>query len=132
MLFLWLSLSDLTTFFNPKFIIRPNGTHMPLGASKLIENWPSTAPFSTIDSFWSDLLCIFLHRTSLRPSQFYPTTLTVSIVSSDIKIDLVPSLTGCILNPTAYKRSVLKIRIFGYLQEEKGHHLFICLLVNTQ
>ena len=78
------------------------------------------------------ICCVYylLHKTYFRPMHLYPTTLTVSTVPSDTTIDLI--IPWICWNPysTASKRSVLDIRSFGYLQEEKVHCLCICLLVN--
>ena len=68
-----------------------------------------------VDVIW--YICL-LHKTYFRSIHFYPTTLTVGEVPSDIKIDLIPSLVGWNPYSTAVKQSVLTIRYFEYLQEE--------------
>ena len=57
-LFLWLSLSNLTTFFTLWLLLRPIGTHMPPMACNMTENWPNTVHFSGRIRFWDDWLCI--------------------------------------------------------------------------
>ena len=50
---------------------------------------------------------LLLHKTYFRFICFYLTILTVDVVSFDIKIDQVTSLTDLILNSRAYKLSFL-------------------------
>ena len=81
-LFLWLSLSNLTTFFTPWLLMRQIRTHIPPVANKKIKNWPSSVDFSSGKWFWDDWLCIlptynvFLaypplsNDTDRRPSAF--------------------------------------------------------------
>ena len=51
-------------------------------------------------------------KMNILPSHSFPTILSVGAVSSDIKIDLIASLVGWNSYSTAFKRPVLKIKIF--------------------
>ena len=73
----------------------------------------------------------FLHKTYVRPIHLYPTTLTVSAVPSDNKMDLILSWICWNLYYTAFKRSVLEIKSFGYLQEECCATVYLFIYSST-
>ena len=130
-LFLWLLLSNLTTFFNHRFIRRPIGTHTPSVASKMMENWPNTVNFTGRMRFWDYWLCILTTYNVFPPNP--PLSNNTDSQRSAFRQQNGPNSILDLLKSVLYSLQTVRFgdkEFWIFTRRMLCHCLFIYLLVN--